>query len=161
MISPDVLKRFPYFAGVSTECLKAVAKISTERSFRAGERIFEESKALSASGKIYDRGEEATHLMILAEGQVDITYGLPNGSEIVVGTLVSGDLMALAAVIPPYQLTGNGIAKQDGRLIQIEGPGLRALCEEHPELGYRVMHEVSKATMSRLTETRIQLAGIT
>ena len=160
MISTETLKLFPYFAGVSPQCLKAVAEISTEHTFRAGERLFEESKALSAAGKIYDKGVEATHLMILSEGEVDITYTLPAGSEIVVGSLVSGDLMALAALIPPYQLTGNGIARKNGRLIRIEAPKLRELCEENPELGYRLMLQVARATMARLTETRIQLAGM-
>jgi len=160
MISTEALRLFPYFAGVSPKCLKAVAAISTEQPFKAGERLFEESKALSAAGKIYDKGEEATHLMILAEGVVDITYTLSTGAEIIVGSLAPGDLMALAALIPPHQLTGNGIATKDGKVIRIEASKLRELCEENPELGYRLMLQVARATMARLTETRIQLAGM-
>ena len=68
--------------------------------------------------------------------------------------------MALAALIPPHQLAGNGIARKDGKVIRIEASKLRELCEENPELGYRLMLQVARATMARLTETRIQLAGM-
>ena len=52
MISTEALRHFPYFAGVSAKCLKAVAAISTDRTFKAGERLFEESNAIRATDKI-------------------------------------------------------------------------------------------------------------
>ena len=74
-------------------------------------------------------------------------------------TLVEGDLMALSALIPPYHLSATGIAKEDGKLIQIQAVALRALLEENPELGYRLMQGVAKGIMTRLQDTRVELAG--
>lgn len=161
MISPETLRRYTHFAGLSEDCLKEVALISKERTFKAGDHIFEESSGYKASARIYEKGEEATHLMILINGEVDIVYSLAGSEQVVVGTLVGGDLMAISALIPPHQLTASGIAKKDGQLIAIFAPELRLLCDEDPVLGYRMMAAAAVATKQRLTDTRVQLAGAT
>ena len=61
MVSIEVLRSFPYFAGVSAESLKAVAAITEERAFPAGQPLFKED-------------DPARALYILREGQVDIVY---------------------------------------------------------------------------------------
>jgi CRP/FNR family cyclic AMP-dependent transcriptional regulator len=159
MISPEVLRRYPHFAGIADTCLGEVAKISEEREFKAGEQLFKESGTFLAASRIYEQGEEATHLMLLTEGKVDIALTLGTGDKVVVGTLVSGDLMALSALIPPYHLSATGIAKENGKLIQIKAEPLRRLCDENPELGYRLMQSVAKGVMTRLQDTRVELAG--
>jgi CRP/FNR family cyclic AMP-dependent transcriptional regulator len=159
MISPEDLRRYPHFAGVGDECLLEVAKISAEQDFKAGETLFEESADLLATSKIYEKGIEATHLMILTKGSVDIALTLGSGEKVVVGTLVGGDLMAISALIPPYHLTAAGIAKQDGTYIKIQAAPLRRICEANPMLGYRLMQSVAKGLMSRLQSTRVELAG--
>ena len=159
MISPEILRRYPHFAKVPEDCLKSVAAISVEASFKAGDHLFDESGSLKASAQIYEKGDPASHLMLLTEGEVDVAYTFAEGEQIVVGTLVAGDLMAISAVIPPYHLTATGIAKKDGKVIQIEAEEMRRLCEEVPELGYRIMLQIAKTAMARLTETRVQLAA--
>jgi CRP-like cAMP-binding protein len=159
MISVEVLRRYPHFAGVADACLGEVAKLSEEKSFKAGERIFEESGSYMATARIYERGEEATHLLLLTEGKVDIALTLGTGESAIVGTVVQGDLMALSALIPPYHLSATGIAKEDGKYIQIEAKPLRQLCADNPELGYHLMQGVAKGLMTRLQDTRVELAG--
>lgn len=161
MISPEVLRRYPHFANVPDECLKSVASISNTRKFKAKERLFEESGELKGSAQLYEKGEEATHLLLLTEGEVNVVFDLPKGEEIVVDTLVPGDLMAIAAIIPPYRLTATGVARSDGELIEIEAKALRKLLDEVPELGYALMSSVAKTAMSRLNEARVQLASLT
>jgi CRP-like cAMP-binding protein len=159
MISPEVLRRYPHFAGIGDECLKSVASISEEQDFKAGEEIFQESSSFKATARIYEKGEEASHLYLLTEGQVDIAFILGSGAKAVVGTLGPGDLMALSALLPPYHLTASGIARSDGKLIQIEASELRKLCEENTELGYRLMMGVAAALIGRLQDTRVELVG--
>lgn len=134
--------------------------ISDEQSFKSGDEIFQESGDFLATDRIYQKARTADHLMIITDGAVDITYTLGEGQKVVVGNLVAGDLMAVSALIPPYQLTASAVAKQDGKLIAIEAESLRKLCEENPDLGYKVMQGVSKGLMSRLQTTRVELAGI-
>ena len=159
MISPETLRRYPHFAGVSDGSLKSIAMISDERSFKSNEKLFSESGELKAGTQVYEKGDEATFLLLLTEGQVDIVFSVRDGENIVVDTLVSGDLMAISALIPPHQLAASGIARQDGKLIQIKAPELRQLCEDVPELGYRLMLQVAKTAKSRLSQARVQLAA--
>ena len=81
MISPERLRRFPHCAGASDEMLKQVAMLGKERNFKAGERLFEE-------------GKPATHLLMLEAGEVDIVYTLAKARQVVVDTVVAGDLLA-------------------------------------------------------------------
>lgn len=159
MISPEILRRYPHFANVADACLGEVAKLCEERTYKAGERIFEESASFLATARIYEKGEEATHLLLLTEGSVDIALTLGTGETATVGTLVQGNLMALSALIPPYHLSATGIAREDGKYIQIEAKPLRKLCDENPDLGYRLLQGVSKGLMTRLQDTRVELAG--
>ena len=159
MISAETLKRYPHFAGVCDSCLKDVAKVSEEATFKAGDLIFDESGSFIAASRIYEKGKEATHLMVLTEGKVDVALTLGSGEKTIVGTLVAGDLMALSALIPPYQLSATGIGKEDGKYIKIEAEALRKLCDEDPELGYHLMQGVAKGLMTRLQDTRVELAG--
>lgn len=159
MISPEIFRRYPHFAGIGDDCLKSVAMISEEREFKTGEEIFQESSSFKATARIYEKGEEASHLYLLTDGQVDIAFTLGSGENAVVGTLGPGDLMALSALLPPYHLTASGVARSDGKLIQIEATKLRQLCEDDPELGFSLMTGVAKALMSRLQDTRVELAG--
>ncbi len=81
------------------------------------------------------------------------------GKKVVVGNLVAGDLMAISALIPPYHLTASGMAKKDCKVIQIEANRLRELCDQNPELGYRLMQSVAKSLQVRLQNSRVELAG--
>jgi CRP-like cAMP-binding protein len=159
MISPEELRRYPYFTSSCDECLADVAKICEVKAFKAGVTLFEESAGLIATSKIYEKGNEATHLFLLTKGSVDIALTLGSGEKVIVGALVAGDLMAISALIPPYQLTAAGIAKSDGEYIQIEAAPLRRICEDNPDLGYRLMQSVAKGLMGRLQSTRVELAG--
>lgn len=159
MISAEILRKYPYFAGVSPDCLKAVAQLSEERSFKAGDILFKESGEFIGESKLYEKGEEASHLILLISGEVNIAYRLGIGEPVVIGTVVAGELLSLSALIPPYQLTAEGIAKTDGKGIYIEAKQLRELLEANPELGFKLYKGVSKALMSRLKDTRVELAA--
>ena len=86
MVSIEVLRSFPYFAGVCAESLKAVAAITEERPLALGEPLFKE-------------GDPARALYILRAGQVDIVYQHHRDQGCVVDTVVAGDL--IAAPRPP------------------------------------------------------------
>ena len=159
MISPETLRKYPHFAGISLDCIEAVAELGEERNFKTGDKLFEESGGFIGNSKLYEKGEEATHLMLLTAGEVDIGFSLGVGKPVVIGTIVPGELLSLSALIPPYQLTAEGTAKKDGSAIFFEAKALRDLLEANPELGFRLYQGVAIALMSRLKDTRVELAA--
>src|SRR3990172_5787419 len=147
MISPERLRRFPHYAGASDEMLKQVAMLGKERTFKAGERLFEE-------------GKPAAHLLMLEAGEVDIVYTLAKARQVVVDTVVAGGLLAWSAPLEPSKLTAPRVARGEGTLIEVEAEPLRKLCQGNPEYGSMMMKQVAMTLRARLTATRVQLAGM-
>ena len=146
MISPEVLRRYPMFAGISEDVLKKIAMLSQAREFEAGDRLFEE-------------GNPASHFMIIMTGEVDIVYQLGDGREVAADTLVAGDPLAWSALLEPHKLTGSGVVNKDGSLIEIEGEGLLQLFRESTDLIYVMLTEVAKTLRTRLSAMRVQVAA--
>lgn len=147
MISPEMLRRYPYFAGVSDQSLKEIAMIAEEKHVPTGTRMFGE-------------GDPANYLYIISKGEVNIDYLLGDGEIRTVDTLVDGDLLVWSALIEPYKATAIGTTTKDCELICIDGSRLRALCEQDPLLGYRLTSQVAKLLANRLEGARVQLAAV-
>jgi CRP/FNR family transcriptional regulator, cyclic AMP receptor protein len=147
MISPEVLRRYPYFAGINEESLKQLAMIAEEKTVAADTVMFRE-------------GDPATHLSIILKGEVNIQYVLGNGEQRTVDTLVEGDLLMWSALVEPYRTTAIGTTTKETHLLRIDAPKLRTLCEKEPVLGYRLMTEVAKLLANRLEGARVQLAVV-
>ena len=147
MISPELLRRYTHFVGIDDENLKQLAMISEERTIPAGTVLFRE-------------GDTADHIAIIQKGEVDIQYTLGNGEQRTVDTLVEGDLLMWSALVEPYKATGLGTTTKETHIIKIDGAKLRALCEQEPLLGYRLMTQVAKMLAHRLEGARVQLAVV-
>jgi CRP/FNR family transcriptional regulator, cyclic AMP receptor protein len=147
MISPEVLRRYPYFAGVADESLKAVAMLAEEKCFPAGKHLFSE-------------GDTADFLNIIVQGQVNIQYLLGNGELRTVDTLVDGDILGWSALIEPYKYTAIGTTTKETQVVAIQAKKLRELCANDPLLGYHMTVEVAKLLAHRLESARIQLATV-
>jgi CRP-like cAMP-binding protein len=147
MISPEVLRRYPYFVGISEESLKQLAMIAEEKNVPAGCVIFCE-------------GDPADHLSVILQGEVNIQYILANGELRTVDTLVSGDLLMWSALVEPFRATALGTTTKDTQLAQIDGAKLRLLCETQPIVGYRLMTQIAKLLAHRLEAARVQLAVV-
>jgi CRP/FNR family transcriptional regulator, cyclic AMP receptor protein len=146
MISPEVLRRYPYFAGVDEESLKAVAMIADEKSVAAGTQMFRE-------------GDPADSLNIIVRGEVNIQYVLGNGEHRTVDTLVDGDILGFSALVEPYKYTAIGTTSKDTLLVRIEAKKLRGLCNETPILGFKLISQIAKLLAHRLEGARVQLAA--
>jgi len=147
MISPETLRRYPYFAAIRDESLKALAMIGEEQFIPAGTEIFRE-------------GDPAGCLHIITQGEVNIQYLLGNGEVRTVDTLVAGDLLCWSALVEPYKTTAIGTTSKDTHTVCLGAQKLRALCEEDPLLGFRLTTQVAKLLAHRLEGARIQLATV-
>ena len=147
MISPEILRRYPYFADVSDESLREVAMIAEEETYAAGTVLFRE-------------GDKADKLYILVDGEVDIQYTLGTGELRTVDTLVPGELLMWSALVEPFRSTAVSTTRQDIKVITIDGERLRSLCETDHNLGYRMLISLTKLLATRLEGARVQLATV-
>ena len=147
MISPEILRRYPHFAGIDDESLKQLAMIAEEKSVPANMVMFRE-------------GDPANYLSIILKGEVNIQYLLGNDMLRTVDTLVEGDLLMWSALVEPYKATAIGTTIKPTQLARIDATKLRVLCEEKPILGYRLMTQVTRLLAHRLEDARVQLAVV-
>jgi CRP/FNR family transcriptional regulator, cyclic AMP receptor protein len=147
MISPEILRRYPYFAGVREESLKRLAMIADEQSVPANTVMFRD-------------GDPADYLYVVTAGEVNIQYLLGSDELRTVDTLVTGDLLCWSALVEPYKATAIGVTTKKTDLVRIGAANLRKLCDEDPMLGYRLSNQVAKLLAHRLEGARIQLAAV-
>lgn len=152
MISPELLKRYPLFGSLSDEQLQSLASIAEEKSWEAGETIFE-------------IGSPAENLFLLMEGSIDLFYRVDDEQNpdqmknFGVGEINPGEPFAISALFEPYQLTASAVASRPSKGIQMNGQRLIQLCSFDLELGMILQRELIKAIFERLTYARNQLVA--
>ena len=149
MISPEQLRRYPFFGGLIAEELASIAMIAEEVSFPDGAVIFRDG----------DLGDEALRVDTRRSGlvyHIERTDGIETSF---VGSIVAGEPFAISAVLEPYRLTASAVADGPVQAIAIDAAGLRALCELSCHMGYTVMRQVARALAERLGFALIELAA--
>jgi len=152
MISPELLRRYPFFSQLTDRNLKAIAMISEEYEVKAGKIIFEEKKP-------------SRTLYFLIDGSIDLINSVEVGNkpkirkEFLVGEINPQEVFGISAIIEPHILNATGKAAKDCRFIAIDANALLALMELDCEMGYIFMCHIAKAAMERLIATRVQFAS--
>ncbi len=148
MISPEMLRRYPFFAGLSEDQLRGIAMIAAEVSLPEKTVIF--------------KGEsEAQCFYILVSGEVELLYSGGGEGRVVnayVGSIAPGEVFGYSALLEPYKMTTTARSEGPVSAIAIDACGLRAMCEVDNRLGYTFMQHLAQALAERLHGVRIQLA---
>jgi CRP-like cAMP-binding protein len=152
MVSPELLRRYPFFGSLTEAQLKALAMIGEEFSLEKSETLFETNRPAEA-------------LYLLMEGCIELYYVVTDAldpklrKEFYISDISPGEVFGISALIEPYVYTSTGRVAGLSRVIRIEGAGLRALCELDCELGYSLMRQLSRTAIARLHDTRVQLVA--
>ena len=152
MISPELLRRYPFFGPLNENQRKAIAMIADELQVKDEQVLFEECQPADA-------------LYLLIEGNIDLTYKSeeefhPKKSKVFsVGEVNPQEVFAISALIEPYEYNASASATQESHVIKIDAKALRELIDQDVQLGYILIHQIAKTAMERLAYTRIQLAA--
>jgi CRP/FNR family cyclic AMP-dependent transcriptional regulator len=150
MVSPELLRRYPFFGRLSEAHLKAIAMLADEVFYSEGQTFIE-------------IGRPADTLYLLIEGGIDLHYIIVDkddpkrSKDFYVGDVNPGEPFGISALIEPYRYTASVRVTSPSRVLKIDGIGLRALCEVDCEITAILMRNVARSAMSRLEETRTQL----
>lgn len=150
MVSPELLRRYPFFGPFDDNEIGDIAMISEEVFYQAGDTVFEVDQPAAA-------------LYVLVEGAVEIWYVAIDKheqdlrKEFYVNDINPGDIFGISALVEPHLYTTTALSTASTRLIKLDGPALRSLCQLDPKLEAAMMHRVAKVAMDRLHDTRVQL----
>jgi len=152
MISPELLRRFPFFGNLENSQLVAISIIAEELTFNSGEEIFQERSP-------------AESLYLLVDGSIDLYFTVVDNfhpelrQEFSIGEINPGEPFGISALIEPYVLTAAARVSTPSRVIRIDAAALRASMDTDQSLAYALMQKIAKAAIDRLNDTRIQLAA--
>jgi CRP-like cAMP-binding protein len=152
MISPELLRRYPFFGTLNDTELKEIAMITDEAEFKHGTTLFNE-------------GQPAEMLYFLLDGSIDLfyiaeeQYHPETRKEFNVGEINPGEVFAISSVIEPYVYTSTARVDKDCRVLKIRSEALRGLLGKDCPLGYKLMRQIAHAAIQRLGAARVLLAG--
>jgi CRP/FNR family transcriptional regulator, cyclic AMP receptor protein len=165
MISPELIRRYPFFAGLTHEHIITLAKVAEEATVEAGHYFFHE-------------GDELTHFHIVLEGAVAIMIELParnvehklaeqfSGAlqtrEEVLSAIGPGEVFGWSALVPPNQAMSSAKATTPCRGVAFDAKQLLKIFETDCGLGYLMMQKMAQVVRDRLRDMRTEsLAHIT
>jgi CRP-like cAMP-binding protein len=149
MVSPELLRRYSFFALLNDEQLQAIAMITQEKSYPKGALLVKENT-------------DAVCLALLIEGDIDLIYSGGGEGAIcnsLVGSIAPGEPYGVSSLIEPYRYTATAKATMPVKVIEVDGLALRALVEKDCKMGYIMMRNVAIAVLDRLRYTQVELAA--
>lgn len=151
MISPELLRHYPFFRSLNDAQLRSIAMIAEEELIEAETTLFRE-------------GQPADSLYFLEDGRVDLYYTAESvHSElrkgIPVGEINPGEPFSISALIEPYLLSSTACISRSSRILKIDAKALRSMFTKDQRLAYLLTYQAAKAAVERLHSTRIQLAA--
>lgn len=159
MVSPEVLRRYPFFAGLSHDNIVTLANAAEHRHYESGDYFFHE-------------GEELGNFYLVEEGSVAVVMELPDRdvehkiSEqfmggmktkgVTVSTVGSGEVFGWSGLVPPQRTSAGAIAESDCRVVEFDAQLLLNVFDEDPDLGYLMTQKAARVIRRRLHDMRVE-----
>lgn len=144
MVSPEVIRRYPYFSGLSMDKISILANIADEVEIEKGEYFHHE-------------GDHINKVYIIVEGEVNLVTNIPQqDKEVVINTLSTGDVFGWTSLLPPYTAGAGAKSLTSCKLIEFKSTELREKFEEDYEFGYLMMIKIAQIIRERLDSIVIE-----
>ena len=159
MVSNELLRRFPFFAGLSHDHLNTLSKISDEVKTESDHYFFHENEKLNC-------------VYLILEGSVGIVFRLPQrnvqhkiseqfardlrSEDVIISTLGLGDVFGWSGIIPPFEATAGAKSLTPTKVIAIQGDELAKLFEDDCRFGYLMTQKAAQVIRDRLHSLRIE-----
>ncbi len=131
-----ILRQAPVLARLSERGAVALARAAHLRAFARGQPIFQQ-------------GDPADTVYVLAGGLVVIYLATPDGRELVINELRPGDIFGEMALLQGQKRSASAVARQASEVVFIEGRAFLAELETEP----RLMRQLLETLAQRLRES--------
>jgi CRP/FNR family transcriptional regulator len=103
---------------------------------------------------IFEQGDPAEFLYVVAEGEVAIQFKPDDGPALVVSRLKEGEVFGWSAAFGSGQYTSGAVCTCPSVLLRMRGDNLKMLRENHPETGILVLERLATSVLQRLNNPR-------
>ena len=162
MISIEVLRRYPFFAGFSREQIDDLAQVANEVSVLAGHKFISE-------------GERLTKFFLVLEGTVGIMIKVPDRDfeqsltrqitntlitkDVTVNTVGEGEVFGWSALIPPNLSSATVKALNPCRVLEFNYQELQPIIAEDCCFGHMLTLKAAQIIRQRLRDKQVESLG--
>jgi len=159
MISAELIRRFPFFAGLDLEQINKLASLGTEEIVDEGHYFYHEDDELE---KFY----------VNLEGAVGIVYEVPDRDveqkvadqfarklktkDIVISTVGPGEMFGWPGLVPPHKARASSKALTQCRVIAFDGTKLLEEFNKDCGFGYIMTQKAAQVIGNRLRDLRVE-----
>lgn len=159
MVSPELLRRYPFFGGLSMEEISLLAQMGEETAVKNGHYFFKE-------------GETLDHFFLNVSGAIAIVMQLPakgvvhsvskqylreyETNDVVVSAVGPGEIFGWSGLIEPFAATAAAKATTDGRIVQFNRHKLWDAFNDNYHFGYLMSQKAAQVIRDRLKDLRIE-----
>ncbi len=154
MITLEEMDRIEVFKNLSDDQLSTIQEFCNSVEFQKNDRLFGE-------------GDEAKHLWVIIDGQVDLRFELPNSSladnESTISSVKSqsseAKTLGWSCFVPPYKMRLSAYCTtRTCRVVKIEKENLLKLFEQDSQMGYQVMQYLIRVLGYRFEQFQDEVA---
>ena len=106
---------------------------------------------------IFQQGEAAVHLYLIAYGDVAIRYKPYDGPKMTLIHLHRGDFFGWSSVVGNETYTSDAVSASQIEAYQLRGADLRQLCMTHGKTGHIILERLAEAVSPRWKNAREQI----
>ncbi|MFN2114196.1 MAG: cyclic nucleotide-binding domain-containing protein [Anaerolineae bacterium] len=160
MVSPELIRRYPFFAGLDHDQIELLARNAQEVSVEEGHRFFRE-------------GDELERFYLMIKGAADIVMEVPDRdkaskdisgqltgematNDVTVSSVGSGDVFGWSGLIPPHTASAGAIARTPSRVAEFDSHALNDAFAEDRLLGFVLTQRAANVMRERLRDIRIE-----
>jgi CRP-like cAMP-binding protein len=164
MVSPELLRRYPFFAGLTHDQLVALAMTADEMDARADHRFFSE-------------GDRLDNFYLVVEGDVGVIFELPargvkqsvagqltgelETEDVVVSHVGPGEPFGWSAMIGEGNRLAGATAQVNSKVIVFDMDQMRNKFDEDPVLHSAMLHQALRSLRRLLHDLRLEtMSGV-
>jgi CRP-like cAMP-binding protein len=159
MISPELIRRYPFFAGLSGEQVRVIAELAEEEIVDTDHYFFHEGDTLDG-------------FYLALEGAIALVIELPDRAvshrisdqfsrklsttDVVISTVGPGDVFGWSGLVPPHSAIAGAKALAPARVVKVKSVELLKIFEEDCSFGYKMTVKAAQGIRDRLHDLRIE-----
>lgn len=159
MISVEILRRYPFFAGLSHNQLVKLA-------------IAAQEELVSEGGYIFQEGDILKDFFLLLEGNVGLVVKVPDNNhhhkasdhitnnfvtkDVFFSSIIPGDVFGWSGLIPPHESTAGAKALTNCRFVRFNREMLSDDFSADPSLGFWMTQKMAQIIRQRLQDLRTE-----
>lgn len=139
--------RLEIFKGLQADQLQMLDRVLECCHFLKGQTIFEQ-------------GETASRLFILASGEVSVRFKPYDGPALIVARIQPGGVFGWSAALRRDAYTSGAVADMESDALALGGLTLHRFCEYNPEIGSVLLDRLAGVIAERLSNTHTEVLAI-